>query len=575
MRIEVIRKNKRKPANLKNYKKAYRKFKWRKAEKEVAWFKKGKINSAYNAVTKHALGKNRHKVALFWEGAEGEQETYTFMQLEEESNKFANVLKKLGIKKGERVFLFLPRIPPLYISFLGILKTGAIAGTLFSAFGPDALKDRLLDSGAKAIITTPDLKKRLDKVKRSLPELKKVILVGSEEPKGKGNVSYEKMMKDASKFFKIVETDREDPAFMLYTSGTTGKPKGVVHVHNSIIQQHMTAKWILDLKDTDMYWCTADPGWVTGISYTILGPWSNGVTSFVYGGRFSAEKWYSLIEKYKVTVWYTAPTAIRMLMGSDKKTTKKYDLRTVRHACSVGEPLNPEAIRWGKKALNITFHDNWWQTETGAMMISNYSSMDIRIGSMGKPVPGIKAGIVDDNCKLLGAGKAGNLVVKPGWPSMMRKIWKNPTKYNSYFKKRYYFSGDKAWKDRDGYFWFIGRADDVIKTSGERVGPFEVESTLVSHPAITEAGVIGKPDKVRGEIIKAFVTLKRGYKPTEKLKKEIQKFVKGKLAGHAYPKEIEFRDKLPKTRSGKIMRRLLKAQELGLPTGDTSTLEDY
>jgi len=498
------------------------------------------------------------------------------LQLEKESNKFANLLRKLKIKKGDRVFIFLPRIPPLYISFLGILKIGAIAGTMFSAFMEDALKDRLLDSGAKVVITTPELKKRLYKVKKKLPELKHIIIVGSEKPVSKkGEVIYESMMEKSSNEFKIIETNQEDPAFMLYTSGTTGKPKGVIHAHKAIIQQHMTSKWVLDLKEEDMYWCTADPGWVTGISYTILGPWSNGVTSLVYGGRFNPEKWYSLIEKYAVTVWYTAPTAIRMLMGSDKRTIKKYNLKSVRHACSVGEPLNPEAIRWGKKVLKMIFHDNWWQTETGAMMIANYASMNIEIGSMGKPVPGIKAEIIDDKGKPLKAGKEGSLVVKPGWPSMMTKIWRNPVKYKSYFKKGWYISGDRAFKDKNGYFWFIGRADDVIKTSGERVGPFEVESTLVAHPAITEAGVIGKPDKVRGEIIKAFITLKTGYKPTDKLKKEIKKFVKGKLAGHAYPREIEFRDKLPKTRSGKIMRRLLKAQELGLPIGDTSTLEDY
>lgn len=576
MRVEIIKKKMLKEPNLKDYEKEYKKFKWKEAEKELAWFEKEKINAAYNAITRHALGKNKHKVALFWEGGEGQKESYTFLQLEEESNKFANVLKELGIKKGDRVFIFLPRIPQLYISFLGILKTGAIAGTLFSAFMEDALKDRLFDSGAKAIITTLELNARLDKIRKKLPELKHVIIVGSEMCLvGKGNICYEAMMEKASKDFKVVETDQEDYAFMLYSSGTTGKPKGVIHAHKAILQQHMTAKWVLDLKEDDILWCTADPGWVTGIAYTILGSWSNGVTELIHGGRFDPEKWYSLIEEYKITVWYTAPTAIRMLMGADSKAVKKYDLSSVRYACSVGEPLNPEAIRWGNKTLNIVFHDNWWQTETGAIMIANYASMDIRVGSMGKPIPGVVAAIVDDSGKKVKNGIEGNLALKPGWPAMMRKIWKNPTKYNSYFQKGWYISGDRAWKDKDGYFWFVGRADDVIKTAGERVGPFEVESTLVSHPAVAEAGVIGKPDPVRGEIIKAFVTLKSGYKPTEELKKEIQQFVKGKLAGHAYPKEIEFTDKLPKTRSGKIVRRLLKAKELGLPIGDISTLEEY
>lgn len=576
MKVEIIKKNKKylKTHNLKNYKAEYKKFDWKDAEKEVAWFGKGKVNAAYNAVTRHAFGKNKDKTALLWEGEKGETTAYTFLQLEEESNKFANALKKLGVQKGDRVFIFLPRIPPLYACFIGILKLGAIASTMFSAFGPDALKDRLLDSGARIVITTTELKERIDKVRKELPELKNVIVIGSQQM-GEGEIKYEEVMSQASKDFKTVETGEDDPAFMLYTSGTTGKPKGVVHVHKAVLQQHMTVKWVLDLKEDDIYWCTADPGWVTGISYTILCPWSNGITSFVYGGKFDTEKWYSLIEKYKVTVWYTAPTAIRMLMAADSNSSKKYNLGSIRHACSVGEPLNPEAIRWGKKELNIVFHDNWWQTETGAIMIANYASMDVKVGSMGRPVPGVKAGIVDDSGKKVKDGQEGNLAVKPGWPSMMRTIWNNPEKYDSYFKEGWYFSGDRAWKDKDGYFWFIGRADDVIKTSGERVGPFEVESTLVSHPAVAEAGVIGKPDPVRGEIIKAFVTLKAGFQPSEQLKQEIQQFVKGKLAGHAYPREIEFREHLPKTRSGKIMRRLLKAQELGLPIGDTSTLEEY
>lgn len=576
MKAEIIKKEKKesKAHQLKNYKEEYKKFKWKDAEKEVAWFSKGKINAAYNAITRHALGKNKDKIALLWEGENGETANYTFLQLEEESNKFANALKKLGVQKGDRVFIFLPRIPPQYICFIGILKLGAIASTMFSAFGPDALKDRLLDSGARIVITTIELKGRIDKIRKELPELKNVVVIGAQQL-GEGEIKYEEVMSQASKDFKTVETGEEDPAFMLYTSGTTGKPKGVVHVHKAILQQHMTARWVLDLKEEDTYWCTADPGWITGISYTILGPWSNGITSFVHGGRFDPEKWYSLIEKYKVTVWYTAPTAIRMLMAADSNSSKKYNLGSIRHACSVGEPLNPEAIRWSKKELNIVFHDNWWQTETGAIMIANYASMNIKIGSMGKPIPGVKAGIINDSGKKVKDGQEGNLATKPGWPSMMSTIWNNPEKYNSYFKDGWYISGDRAWKDKDGYFWFIGRADDVIKTSGERVGPFEVESTLLSHPAVAEAGVIGKPDPVRGEIIKAFVTLKAGYQPSEQLKQEIQQFVKGKLAGHAYPREIEFRDHLPKTRSGKIMRRLLKAQELGLPIGDTSTLEEY
>jgi acetyl-CoA synthetase len=369
--------------------------------------------------------------------------------------------------------------------------------------------------------------------------------------------------------------DPDDPAFMLYTSGTTGKPKGVIHAHRAILHEHMSAKWVLDIQEDDVYWCTADPGWVTGIAYEILGSWSNGASSVIFAGRFSPDKWYQIIQDYNVNVWYTAPTAIRMLAAAGGLPQKKYNFSSLRHLASVGEPLNPEPIRWGLKTFGLPFHDNWWQTETGGILIANYPSMDIKLGSMGKPLPGITVGIVDDNGNELGINKEGNLAIKPGWPSMMKTIWRRPKKFKSYFIKGWYISGDRAFKDKDGYFWFIGRADDVIKTSGERVGPFEVESALVEHPAIIEAGVIGKPDPLRGEIIKAFVTLQEGFKPSEKLKEEIQIFIKKHLAGHAYPREIEFRDNLPKTRSGKIMRRMLKAQELGLPIGDTSTLAEF
>jgi acetyl-CoA synthetase len=367
----------------------------------------------------------------------------------------------------------------------------------------------------------------------------------------------------------------QEAAFMLYTSGTTGKPKGVVHTHQAILVEHMTAKWVLDLKENDVYWCTADPGWVTGIAYEILGSWSNGASTLVYEGRFEPQKWYQLIEDYQVNVWYTAPTAIRMLAATDSQLIKKYDLTSLRHLASVGEPLNPEAVWWGLKAFGLPFHDNWWQTETGGILIANYPCMDIKPGSMGKSVPGIMAEIVDDKGKKLPIKKIGNLAIKPPWPSMMKTIWRRPQKYKSYFKGGWYITGDLAYKDKEGYFWFVGRADDVIKTSGERVGPFEVESSLIEYPGVVEAGVIGKPDPLRGEIIKAFVVLKPELRPSKALKAKLQAYVKTHLAGHAYPREIEFIDKLPKTRSGKIMRRLLKAKELGLPIGDTSTLEEF
>jgi acetyl-CoA synthetase len=569
MRQKIIRKTKavlRTPPNLADYQKTYRDFSWQKAEKEISWFPGKKLNAAHNAIDSNLSGPRKNKVALYWHGADDQKKKFTFGEIAALSNQFANGLKKIGVVRGDRVFFFLPRIPELYYGFLGALKTGAIAGTLFAAFGPRALYDRLENSDAKVLVTNRELYRRLEKIKKDLPNLKKIILVDKGLPK---------LIAKASKKFKVAQMNASDPAFMLYTSGTTGKPKGVIHAHQAIILEQMTAKWVLDLREEDVYWCTADPGWVTGIAYEILGSWSNGASSLVYEGRFSPEKWYQLIQDYQVNVWYTAPTAIRMLAATGLQLTKRFDLTSLRHLASVGEPLNPEAVYWGMKAFGLPFHDNWWQTETGGILVANYPCLDIKPGSMGKPIPGVEAAIVSDQGKKMPAGKTGNLAIKPGWPSMMKKIWRRPKKYKSYFRHGWYFSGDLAFQDKDGYFWFVGRADDVIKTAGERVGPFEVESALISHPAVAEAAVIGKPDPMRGEIIKAFVALKPGQKGSESLKKTIQAYIKRELAGHAYPREIEFVKRLPKTRSGKIMRRFLKAKEMGLPLGDTSTLEEF
>lgn len=562
------------PPNLHDYDEVYRSFSWNLARKELDWFDGTKLNAAYNAVDRHVQTWRKNKVALYWEDEDGITKQYTFEQLSLLSNKMANIFKSFGVNRGERVFIFLPRVPELYISFLGALKIGAIAGTLFSAFQEQALADRLGNSDAEVVVTNTDLKSRIDKVRSKLPNLKHVITVDTDD--------FVKSMEHASDELRIAHMDPDDYAFMLYTSGTTGKPKGVVHVHRAILQEHMTAKWVLDLRDDDTYWCTADPGWVTGIAYEILGSWSCGVAAVVYAGRFEPKRWYQILEKYKVSVWYTAPTAIRMLMAADHGLVTSFDLSHLRHLCSVGEPLNPEAIKWSIKVLGKPFHDTWWQTETGAICIANYPAMEIKIGSMGKPVPGVTASIVDDAGRELGPGKEGNIALKPTWPSMMHTIWRRPHKYQSYFKGGWYISGDRGMRDKDGYFWFVGRADDVIKTAGERVGPFEVESALVAHPAVVEAGVIGKPDPMRGEIIKAFVVLEESHKSkvishksANSLKEELALYVKKHLAGHAYPREIEFIDKLPKTRSGKIMRRILKAKEMGLPVGDTSTLEEY
>jgi acetyl-CoA synthetase len=558
--------------NLKNYDEAYATFDWAEVEKAFSWHETGKVNAAYEAIDRHVDNGRGDHVALHYSDADRE-ESYTFAQLQALSNQFGNVLRQYGVKKGDRVFIFMPRSPELYAALLGAIKIGAIVGPLFEAFMEGAVKDRLADSSAVAIVTTPGQKGRVPVAE--LPELKHVFLVGATGELEEREVDFDKEMAAASESLEIEWMDREDGLLLHYTSGSTGKPKGVLHVHNAMIQHYQTAKWVTDLRPDDVYWCTADPGWVTGTAYGIWGPWLNGVTSVIRGGRFSPDNWYSTLAKYKVTVWYSAPTSFRMLMAAGDDLVEKYDLSSVRHILSVGEPLNAEVVRWGLKVYGKRIHDNWWMTETGGQMISNYPSMTMKPGSMGKPFPGIYAAIVDNNGEELPPNTMGNLAIRAPWPSMMRRIWNNPAKYEEYFGlKPWYISGDSAYKDEDGYFWFQGRVDDVINTAGERVGPFEVESKLVEHPAVAEAGVIGKPDPLRGEIIKAFIALRDGYEPSDELIEDIRLFVKTGLAAHAAPREIEFRDKLPKTRSGKIMRRVLKSWELGLPTGDLSTMED-
>jgi acetyl-CoA synthetase len=472
--------------------------------------------------------------------------------------------------------MFLERIPECYFTAFGTLKLGAVIGPLFSAFGPDAVKDRLHDSGAKVLVTSPELWARVLEIRDDLPDLEHVILVTRRhqaEP-GDGIVLWDEVVGSQSAEFEIERTDPEDWSVMHYTSGTTGKPKGAAHVHNSIVSQYATGKYVLDLHDDDIYWCTADPGWVTGTSYGMFAPWSNGVTNLVYEGGFGAGHWYSLIEKYRVTVWYTAPTAIRMLMKAGDEAAKKHDLTSLRYTMSVGEPLNPEAVIWGEKAIGLPFHDNWWQTETGCILIANYPAMEIRPGSMGRPFPGIEPGIIDEQGNILPPGEEGDLAVRPGWPSMFRIYWNKKDMYDSRFKNGWYITGDRARMDADGYYWFVGRSDDVINTAGHLVGPFEVESALIEHPAVAEAGVIGKPDPVAMEVVKAFVSLKEGFEPTDQLRRELIRFSRDRLGSAVAPREIDFLPGLPKTRSGKIMRRLLKARELGLDEGDTSTLED-
>lgn len=559
--------------NLPNYDEAYANFNWEEVNKNFTWNETGRVNMAYEAIDKHAKSDRKNKVALYYQDG-SRKEKYTFKEMKDFSNKAGNVLKNYGdVEEGDRVFIFMPRSPELYFALLGAVKLGAIVGPLFEAFMEGAVRDRLEDSEAKVLITTPELLERVPL--NDLPALKTVFLVGDNVEEGGKTVAFNPLFEQASKELHIEWLGREDGLILHYTSGSTGKPKGVLHAQNAMVQHYQTAKWVLDLKEDDVYWCTADPGWVTGTAYGIFAPWLVGASNVILGGRFSPEAWYEALQDYGVTVWYSAPTAFRMLMGAGQDAIKKYDLSQVRHVLSVGEPLNPEVIRWGMNAFGLRIHDTWWMTETGGQVICNYPCMEIRPGSMGKPIPGVKAAIVDNEGNEVPPYTMGNLAIAKGWPSMMRGIWNNQQKYESYFMPGdWYVSGDSAYMDEDGYFWFQGRIDDVIMTSGERVGPFEVESKLIEHAAVAEAGVIGIPDPVRGEIIKAFIALRAGYEPSDELKEEIRQFVKKGLAAHAAPRQIEFRDKLPKTRSGKIMRRVLKAWELNLPTGDLSTMED-
>lgn len=558
---------------LQDYDKIRETFSWTETEKVFSWFETGKVNAAYECIDRHVADGNGAKTALLYSD-QSRDESYSFEDLMKTTNQAAHMFKRLGIQKGDRVFIFMPRSPELYTALLGAIKAGAVTGPLFEAFMKEAVRARIEDSEAVSIVTTPELLQRIPV--DELPHLKTIIIYGEHDTSDERYYSFSEEMKASSESSEAIEwVDREDGMILHYTSGSTGKPKGVYHVHNAMIQHYQTAKWVLDLKADDIYWCTADPGWVTGTSYGIFGPWLNGVTNVVRGGRFSPEDWYGTIEKYSVTVWYSAPTAFRMLMSAPRDILEKADLGSLRHVLSVGEPLNPEVVRWGMDAYGKRIHDTWWMTETGGMLICNYPSEPIKPGSMGKPFPGITAAILDNQGKEVPPGEMGHLAIKAGWPSQMRKIWKNEAKFKDYFYfDGWYVSGDTAYMDEEGYFWFQGRNDDVINTSGERVGPFEIESKLVEHPAVAEAGVIGKPDELRGQIIKAFISLRSGYTFSDELKEDIQAFIKSELSAHAVPREIEYKEKLPKTRSGKIMRRVLKAWELDEPAGDLSTMDD-
>lgn len=565
--------------NIGDYKETYQDFTWNNEAKQLAGLPDGQgLNIAYEAVDRHAEGELGNRVALKFITKDLSSFSVSYKDLKQETSRFANVLQTLGIEKGERVFALLTRTPSLYIAALGSLKRSAVFCPLFSVFGPEPILQRLDKGDASVLVTTRALfEKKIKPIIERLPRLRYLLLADIEEHYSDKILSLPLLLKNASDQFVIPPTGPEDPALLHFTSGTTGKPKGALHVHKAVLMHYVTGKYVMDFHPDDIFWCTADPGWVTGTSYGILSPLVNGVTNIVDEEEFDATRWYSILEREKVSIWYTAPTAIRRLMRINIEPAVKYDLTHLRLIMSVGEPLHAEAVVWGEKTFGIPVLDNWWQTETGGIVVANYPSMKVKPGSMGKPLPGLQVEIAEINnheLKIIREpNKQGHLVIKKGWPSMFRNYLHDEKRYRESFIDDWYISGDLSKKDEDGYFWFVGRSDDIIKTSGHMVGPFEVESILMEHPAVAEAAVIGKPDPVIGEIVKAFIVLKPGHTVSEELKMDITAFARKKMGPAIAPKEISFIENLPKTKSGKILRRLLKARELGLPEGDTSTLE--
>jgi acetyl-CoA synthetase len=566
-------------ANLQDYDGFSRGFSWDQARALLDGLPNGGLSIAHEAVDRHVKAGQGDKLALRWIGRDDDIRDFSYAGLAAHLNRFANVLIGHGIVDGDRVFSLLGRVPELYIAALGTLKSGNVFSPLFSAFGPEPIKSRMTIGEAKALVTTEAFyRRKVEPWRKELASLKQVFLTECSDKPPPDTIDLGKALAEASDTFETMWTAPEDMALLHFTSGTTGKPKGAVHVHEAVVAHNITGRLALDLHPDDVFWCTADPGWVTGTSYGIISPLTNGATMIVDQAEFDAERWYRILQDQKVTVWYTAPTAIRMLMKIGADIAKGFDLSKLRYMASVGEPLNPEAVTWGVEAFGKPFHDNWWQTETGGVMISNFPCMDVKPGSMGRPLPGITAGIVehaeDGTVKEVTKPMAmGELALKPGWPSMMRAYLHEEARYKKCFVGDWYLTGDLAMRDEDGYYWFVGRADDVIKSAGHLIGPFEVESALMEHPAVAEVGVIGVPDPTAGAVVKAFIALKEDFEPSEALRKELLGHARKRLGPAVAPKDIAFRQNLPKTRSGKIMRRLLKARELGLPEGDISTLE--
>ncbi len=548
---------------------------WEAAEHELGYHPGDPINIGWYCSDRLCELGLSGTVALRWEDHQGHERLYTYDDLRVKTNTLAAWLQGLGLKPGERICLFMDRVPELYLGFLAILKMGGIAQPLFSAFGEESLHTRLQNAGTAAILTQKKHVLKVRKLVGTLPSLRHIIVVDAPEAQLKScEIALALDDLPPVEQFDVYPSTAETPSVLHYTSGTTGQPKGAQHVHYSLISQYITSRVVLDLKPGDIYWCNADPGWVTGTSYGIIGPWACGVTQVVLDAGFQADRWYAFLQKHRVTVWYSAPTAIRLLMREGTDLVRKYDLSSLRHLCSVGEPLNAEAVIWSQEAFGRPFHDTFWQTESGCIVITNLPGMPVRPGSMGKPFPGIEATVLDPRTyePHTAPGRVGLIALRPGWPSMMRGYWKNPAAYQNKFRNGWYLCGDRASIDPDGYFWFVGRDDDVINTGGHLVGPFEIESALLEHPAVAESAAVAKPDPINMEVVKAFVTLKPGYEPGDDLELEIMNTIRRKLSPLAMPQEIEFVPSLPKTRSGKIVRRILRAREFGEPEGDVSSL---
>ncbi len=577
------------PPNLPDDEAARTTFSWELARASLAGLPDGAgINIAYEAADRHVVGDRGDHVAIRWLGKHGEREDITYADLSRRTNRFARVLERLGLRRGDAVFALSGRIPSLYVAALGTLKAGCVLSPLFSAFGPEPVQQRLAIGRGRALVTTRSAyRRKVAGLRERLPDLAHVLLTDlpadAEAPPG--TVSLDALLAEAEDDYTIAPTEPEQPALLHFTSGTTGTPKGAVHVHEAVVAHHATARFALDLHPEDVFWCTADPGWVTGTSYGIIAPLTHGVTSVVVEAEFDAERWYDILRDERVTVWYTAPTAIRRLMRLDTGDSRASDLPSLRLVASVGEPLNPEAVLWGQEALGLPVHDNWWQTETGGIMIANTVAADIKPGSMGRTLPGVEAAVLrrgpggvvvgpDGEVEIVTEPDVeGELALRPGWPSMFRGYLGQEERYRRCFVGGWYLSGDLASRDADGYFWFLGRADDVIKSSGHLIGPFEVESALMEHPAVAEVAVIGVPDEFAGQVVKAFVVLATGVEADPRLVREIVGHGRARLGPAVAPRDVQVVDELPHTRSGKIMRRLLRARELGLPIGDLSTLE--